>query len=183
MLGNSLRTFYRQNNDMTSAVAVDREVYDMLGDTDSAVKLAASLIDAGQVDEAAIVSAKITEDRPDVNIIKKIVALHSGSGADAIKIPAPEMVDSYEQLIMLARIEVLSGNSANAVAIIAKAMERTPHKLQSSARKLIWSAADFKEIAGTDAFKKALATASKMKKDCGDCGRCPSQNQCNKQEK
>ena len=183
----SLHAFYVREALLDPAVKLDRKIYKGRPSAKTAALLAETLLESGKDEEAKTHLAGLAKDHKDLQnrVYEGIALARLGKAEDAkavakgLKVPA----DTRPGILYdLARLQTLIGETEKNLATLSKCFENLPEKAQAPLRDTAKACPDFKAIAATPAFAKALATKSKVKEsDCSGgsgCGSCPSRESC-----
>jgi tetratricopeptide (TPR) repeat protein len=190
----SLRAFYVREGLLGEAVKLDRKVHAARPSAKTAELLAETLLEAGRNEEALkhiAGLAVVPNHRTDV--LLGIAQARTGKMVEA-KAMAKRMTGRFRKVKFgpglrydFARLQVLIGEKDGAIATLTGVFADLPTKSQAPLREAAKQCPDFKAIAATPAFAKALATPSKVtESDCSGgsgCGSCPEREKCGPEKK
>jgi len=183
----SLHAFYVREGLLDPAVALDTKIYEGRPSAKTAALLAEILLESGKDEEAKTHLAGLAKEHKDLQnrVYEGIAFARLGKAKEAkavakgLEVPA----DTRPGILYdIARLQTLIGETEKNLATLSKCFENLPEKAQAPLREMAKACPDFKAIATTPAFAKALATPSKVKEsDCSGgsgCGSCPSRESC-----
>jgi thioredoxin-like negative regulator of GroEL len=188
----SLHAFYAREGLAGEALALDRKIHEKRPSATSASLLAETLLDAGKNEEARKLLAGLAKEHRDLqNRVYEGIALARLSKTDEAKKVAAGLTLADDTrpgiLFDVARLSALLGDDREALATLAKCLERVPAASQPGLREKASACADFAKLRKDLAFAAVLKTASKVKEsDCSggsDCGSCPSRGGCDSTKK
>ena len=183
----SLHAFYLQNAVYREALSLDRMAHAKMKNALSTSLLAETLLETGRNKEALDVVNGLGEKDLDLqNRIYKGIALARLGRMDearavAAKIDLPADADMgvcYD----LARLEALAGAHPKACRLLVRCFEHAPPSKLDMVKGFVRTCPDFKSLTGTEGFRTAMATASKVKvSKCSEgagCATCPNRSGC-----
>jgi len=188
----SLHAFYVREGLLDEAVKLDRKIHAERPSAGSAAMLAETLLDRGKNEDALTLLGGLASEHKDLqNRLYEGIALarlekteEAKKVAKGLKVPA----DARPGILYdVARLQTLNGETGPAIATLTKCFAGLPAKSQATHRESAKKCPDFKAIAATPAFAKALATPSKVEEsDCSGgsgCGSCPTRGGCDSEKK
>lgn len=183
----SLRAYYQGERIFPAALAIERQLHERVGTAESAEMLAETQLELGQATEARALLAGRTDldARPGARLLLGIALARAGEMDEArgiaqgVTLPANA---GAPDRVRAARLQALTGNRAQALALLAAAFEATPPSQLEDARARVKACPDFAGLNGGEEFAKVLTTQSKVAESgCSkgaSCGGCPSRTAC-----
>ena len=175
-IGRQMRRFYVKYGLFAKAEPVDRKIYAADASERNAVSLGVTLLNLRKDREAAEIFGKLdlAKAKPGVILCAALAFARIGEKAKCAELLGKVDRNKLDLngVRLYVRCAARSGDAATAAELTAKILEQSPAADHDSLKKQFFAEEDFKPVAESGIFRKALQTVSKIKED--DCGGCPN---------
>ena len=184
----ALRSYYYDHGLYLEALPLDVQRFGRVLSAESAALLAETQLKLGQNDEAAKLlgglSAELVSAR--TQVLQALAQVRLGNPNEARKLvqasPDATEAEGAGHYYDLARLQMLLGDKAAALAALTRTFELTPPSQLDALKARIGTCGDFAAVASSAEFAQVLATESKVTESkCSSgssCGKCPNRSKC-----
>jgi hypothetical protein len=183
----AIRGFFYSKGYYSVALPIDTEAAGKFNTGEYAANVLETLLLTGKKDEAAKFAAdkKPADQTVRYQTLALVSEAYAGKTKEAVENLQTVKIDpkvDYESYFDYARIYNAANDKEKALSNLKVFLESTPPTEMPSARQMITRSADFASLAGSEDFKKVLATESKVAQSgCtggSSCGSCKLKDKC-----